>query len=135
MNLPTSLQNRGGFPLKNSNNNIPANTTLSYSILGENSDHKAISDQQTVQGYAHLLKEHMERLQTAIRRSESFSLRPSPRYMNQKEVISYLGHEKIFSILVEEYGLKPIRQEHRCNIYCSKQVEEKCIQFEHNIAA
>ena len=57
-----------------------------------------------------------------------------PRYLNQKEVIAYLGHEKVFCILVDEYGLKPIRTEHKCNIYCSKQVDEKCIQFEHNIA-
>jgi hypothetical protein len=53
--------------------------------------------------------------------------------MNQKEVIGYLGHEKTFRILVNEYGLKPIRQEHKCNIYSSKQVEELCIQFDHNL--
>jgi hypothetical protein len=56
-----------------------------------------------------------------------------PRYLNQKEVIDYLGFEKVFRILVEEYGLKPIRQEHKCNVYCFKQVEEKCIQFEHSL--
>ena len=55
--------------------------------------------------------------------------------MNRKELISYLGHKKIFSILTDEYGLKPIRQEHRLSIFCLKQVEEKCIQFELNIEA
>lgn len=61
--------------------------------------------------------------------------KPFPRYLKQRDVISYLGIEKTFWILVEEYGLKPVRQEHKCNIYCSKQVEEKCVMFELNIAA
>jgi len=58
-----------------------------------------------------------------------------PRYLNQKEVILYLGHEKIFWILVDEFGLKPIRTEHKCNIYCFQQIDEKCRMFELNIAA
>ena len=58
-----------------------------------------------------------------------------PRYLNQTEVISYLGHKKIFWILVDEFGLKPIRTEHKCNIYCFQQVDEKCRMFELNIAA
>jgi hypothetical protein len=56
-----------------------------------------------------------------------------PRYLNQKEVVTYIGHEKVFRILVDEYGLKPIRQEHKCSIYCAKEVEEKCIMFERNL--
>jgi len=60
---------------------------------------------------------------------------PKSRYLNQKEVIKYLGHQKVFKILVEEYDLKPVRQEHKCTIYSLKQVEEKCIQLDHNIAA
>jgi hypothetical protein len=124
----------GDYSLQNNNINT-SNTTLSFSVSGDNSGMGGFYEQLVLPGFENLLKEHVDRLQAAIRRSESFSLKPFPRYMNQKEVISYLGHEKIFWILVEEYGLKPIRQEHKCNIYCSKQVEEKCIQFEHNIAA
>jgi hypothetical protein len=80
-----------------------------------------------------LLKKYELHLQDVIRRNEKVSLKTFPRYMNQKEVIGYLGHEKTFRILVNEYGLKPIRQEHKCNIYSSKQVEELCIQFDHNL--
>lgn len=58
---------------------------------------------------------------------------PAPKYMNQKEVITHLGHEKVFSILVEEYGLKPVRMEHKCHIYSTKHLEEKCIQFEQSL--
>ena len=52
--------------------------------------------------------------------------------MNQKEVIVHLGLKKAFEILVDEYGLKPIREEHKCNIYSVKQVDELSSQFEHN---
>lgn len=79
-----------------------------------------------------LLTKYEQHLQNVIRRNEKVSLKPFPRFMNQKEVIDYLGLEKTFWILVSEYGLKPIRQEHKCNIYSSKQVEELCIQFERN---
>ncbi|MCX8492954.1 MAG: hypothetical protein ORN23_01830 [Chthoniobacterales bacterium] len=64
-----------------------------------------------------------------------YNVAEKPRYLNQTEVISYLGHKKIFWILVDEYGLKPIRTEHKCNIYCFQQVDEKCRMFELNIAA
>jgi hypothetical protein len=116
------------------NKNINTNTTLNYSVLGLNkgSDNP---DKYIIQGLDGLLAEHVGRLQAAIRRHEAYSLKPFPRYMNQKEVIDSLGHEKIFWILVEEYGLKPIREGHKFNIYSTKQVEEKCIQFELNIAA
>lgn len=80
-----------------------------------------------------LLTRYEKQLQDTIRRNEQVSLKTFPRYMNQKEVIAYLGHKKTFEILVDEYGLKPIRQEHKCNIYSSKQVEELCIQFDHNL--
>ncbi len=82
-----------------------------------------------------LLKSYDDKLEDRGRRAELVQRKTFPRYLNQKEVIAYLGHEKIFSILVDEYGLSPIRQEHKCNIYCSKQVEEKCLQLEFNIAA
>jgi len=129
----TALQ-RSIYSLQNNNIN-PSNTMLSFSVSGDNTSHGSFYEQLVLPGLENLLKGHIDRLQATIRRNESFSLKPFPRYMNQKEVISYLGHEKIFWIIVEEYGLKPIRQEHKCNIYCSKQVEEKCIQFEFNIAA
>ena len=57
------------------------------------------------------------------------------RYVNQKEVIHYLGKEKVFWILVEEFGLVALREEHKCNIYLSKDVLEKCQMFDLNIAA
>jgi hypothetical protein len=53
--------------------------------------------------------------------------------MNQKEVISYLGSKKTFRELVDDYGLKPIRQEHKYTIYSVKQVDELCSQFDHNL--
>jgi hypothetical protein len=134
MHLEINPAKGGGYPLQYKNKNN-LGTTLSYSVSGLNGGYREGPDQLLLQGLEQLLNEHVGRLQTAIRRNEAFSLKPYPRYMNQKEVISYLGLEKTFWILVEEYGLKPIRHEHKCNIYCSKQVEEKCIQFEHNIAA
>ena len=120
----------GGGKTAPQNNNITSNTALSYSLSGINSP-----DQLVLQGFEYLLNEHVGRLETAIRRHEAYSFKPFPKYMNQKEVIAFLGHEKIFWILVKEYGLKPLRQEHRINIYCCKQVEEKCTMFEFNIAA
>jgi hypothetical protein len=134
MHLEINPAQGGGYPLQNKNKNN-SGTTLSYSVSGLKGGYREDPDQLILQGLEQLLNEHVGRLQTAIRRNEAFSLKPFPRYMNQKEVISYLGIEKTFWILVGEYGLKPIRQEHKCNIYCSKQVEEKCIQFEFNIAA
>jgi hypothetical protein len=116
------------------NKNILSDTSLSYSVSGFNDALGENPNWIILQGFEQLLEEHVGRLETAFRRTEAFQLKPFPRYMNQKEVINYLGHEKIFWILVEEYGLKSIRQEHRINIYCSKQVEEKCTMFEHNIA-
>ncbi|MCE9587334.1 MAG: hypothetical protein K8R57_03360 [Verrucomicrobia bacterium] len=134
MQTITVAKQGGGYALQNNSKNNP-DATVSYTVSGVSSDLGSFHDQWMVQGYEQLLKEHVDRLQTAIRRHESVSLKPFPRYMNQKEVISYLGHEKVFRILVEEYHLQPVREEHKCNIYCSKQVEEKCIQFEFNIAA
>ena len=124
----------GGGNTAPHNNASNSKTTVGYSVSGFKGDHGSDHGQLTLQGFEFLLNEHVGRLETAIRRHEAYSLKPYPKYMNQKEVIAFLGHEKIFWILVEEYGLKPIRQEHKCNIYSSKQVEEKCIQFEHNIA-
>jgi hypothetical protein len=132
MHLEINTAQGGGYPPRHRNNNN-SGTTLSYSVAGLNNDQGETPDQLILQGFEQLLNEHVGRLQTAIRRNEAFSLKPFPRYMNQKEVISYLGHEKVFWILVQEFGLKPIRQEHKCNVYCSKQVEEKCIQFERNL--
>jgi hypothetical protein len=129
MHLEINPAQGGGYPLQNKNKNN-SGTTLSYSVSGINSP-----DQLVLQGFEFLLNEHVGRLETAIRRHEAYSLKPFPKYMNQKEVIAYLGHEKIFWILVKEYGLKPLREEHRINIYCCKQVEEKCTMFEFNIAA
>jgi hypothetical protein len=106
--------------------------STSFSVSGVN-DGLEEGEKLNFERLKELLENHVGRLQEAIRRNEAYSLKPFPKYMNQKEVVSYLGHEKIFWILVEEYGLKPIRQEHRCNVYCSKQVEEKCIQFEFNL--
>ena len=127
-------QQGGDYSLHNKNIN-PSNTTLSFSVSGDNSAHESFYEQLVLPGFENLLKEHVDRLQAAFCRSESFSLKPFPRYMSQKEAIAYVGHERIFWILVDEYGLTPIRKEHKLSIYCSKQVEEKCIQFEHNIAA
>jgi ribosomal protein S25 len=110
-----------------------SDTTVSFSVAESNGDY-GIHSQQTIQRLQELLKEQVERLQNAVRRTEAVQVKRFAKYLNQKEVIAYLGHEKIFWILVDEYGLKPIRQEHRCNIYCSKQLEEKCTMFEHNIA-
>jgi hypothetical protein len=129
----TQTKQGGGFPLHNDNIN-PYNTRLSFSVSESDSELEG-GDKFNFRWLEDLLESHVGRLQEAIRRNEAYSLKPFPKYMNQKEVVAYLGHEKIFWILVEEYGLKPIRQEHRCNVYCSKQVEEKCIQFELNIAA
>jgi hypothetical protein len=134
MHLEINPDKGGGFPLQNKNTGN-TNTTLSFSVVGENSTHPVTHGQQLIQEFDQLLKNHVERLQTTLHRHEAYSLKPFPKYMNQKEVIAYLGHEKIFWILVNEYGLKPIRQEHRLNIYCSKQVDEKCVMLDLNIAA
>jgi hypothetical protein len=129
-----TTQQGGGYPFHNSKQ-INSKTSVGYSISAFKTDYAPDQNQLTLQGFEFLLNEHVGRLEMAIRRHEAYSLQPFPRYMNQKEVISYLGHEKIFWILVEDYGLKPIRQEHRLNIYCSKMVQEKCVMFEFNIAA
>jgi len=133
MHLGKNTTRGTGYPEQNKTQDTPI-STLNLSASGFNNGIEAFNDPELVQKLRQLLKEHETTLQRVIRRNEAFQLRPFPRYMNQKEVINYLGHEKVFLILVEEYGLKPIRQEHRINIYCSKQVEEKCTMFEHNIA-
>jgi hypothetical protein len=117
------------------NNSINTNTTVTSSVSDFNNVQGYAYEQLALQEFKFLLNEHIGRLETSLRRSEAYSLKPFPKYMNQKEVIAYLGHEKIFWILVNEYGLKPIRQEHRLNIYCSKQVDEKCVMLELNLAA
>jgi len=133
MHLEKNTTRASGYPLQNKTQVTPI-SPLNFGESGVNSGMEAFNDPELVQKLRQLLKEHETTLQKVIRRTEAFQLKPFPRYMNQKEVINYLGHEKVFLILVEEYGLKPIRQEHRINIYCSKQVEEKCTMFEHNIA-
>jgi hypothetical protein len=133
MHLEKNTTRGSGYPLQNKTLDTPI-STLNFSASGVNNGSEAFNDPELVQKIRQLLKEHETTLQKVIRRNEAFQLKPFPRYMNQREVINYLGHEKVFLILVEEYGLKPIRQEHRINIYCSKQVEEKCTMFEHNIA-
>jgi hypothetical protein len=90
---------------------------------------------QIAERIGQILSAYEKRLQETMRRDELINVKQFPRYMNRKELISYLGHEKIFNILVEEYGLRPFRQEHKCSIYCTKDVEQKCIQFERNIYA
>ena len=132
MDLEINKARSSGYPLQKKPQITPI-LPLNFSESGVNNGIEAFDDKELLQKLRQLLKEHETNLQRVIRRNEAFSLKPFPRYMNQKEVISYLGHEKIFSILVQEFGLKPIRQEHKCNVYCSKQVEEKCIQFEHNL--
>lgn len=56
-----------------------------------------------------------------------------PRYLIKKEVIEYLGKESVFKTLCNEYGLQPIREQHKGNLYSSRHVEDLCIQFENNI--
>ena len=56
--------------------------------------------------------------------------KPFPRYLNQSEAIAYIGKKKIFDLLVQDYGLKPVMQSHKGTLYCSRHVEELCIQFE-----
>lgn len=70
-----------------------------------------------------------------VRKQDNMRSPLTSRYVNQKEIIHYLGKEKVFWILVEEYGLEAIREEHKCNIYLSKDVLEKCQMFDLNIAA
>jgi hypothetical protein len=79
-----------------------------------------------------LLKKYDQHLQEVIRRNEKVASKTVPKFMNQKEVIVHLGLKKAFEILVDEYGLKPIREEHKCNIYSVKQVDELSSQFAHN---
>jgi len=134
MSTVHTTEQGSGYPFHNSKQ-INSKTSVGYSVSAFKADHAPDQEQLNLQGFEFLLNEHVGRLETAIRRHEAYSLKPFPRYMNQKEVIAYLGHEKIFWILVEEYGLVPIRQQHKCNIYCSKMVEEKCVMFELNITA
>ncbi len=53
-----------------------------------------------------------QRDQLKAHRDNIVKKKPFPRFLNQVEVIEYVGKEKIFRILVEEYGLKPIEQTH-----------------------
>jgi hypothetical protein len=134
MQNTNAQQSGNGFPFQNKKTGN-TNTTVSFSVVGKNGGHVPTHVQQPFQRLNQLLKENVERLEKTLHRHEAYSLKPFPKYMNQKEVIAYLGHDKIFWILVNEYGLKPIRQEHRLNIYCSKQVDEKCVMLDLNIAA
>lgn len=72
-------------------------------------------------------------LENKIHRSTLIDYRKFPRYFNKAECISYLGKEAAFRILVNEYGLEPVRYIHKGNLYCTKHLEELCIQFENNI--
>ena len=63
-------------------------------------------------------------------REEIIKRKPFPRYLNQSEAIAYIGKKKIFDLLVQDYGLKPVMQTHKGTLYCSRHVEELCIQFE-----
>jgi hypothetical protein len=60
-------------------------------------------------------------------------LKSFPRYLNEVEVIEYLGKRKVFEILLKDYGLKAIVKGHRGNLYSFKHVEEVCLQFENNM--
>lgn len=72
-------------------------------------------------------------LENNINRNLLYDYKKFPRYFNKEECISYLGKESAFKILVNEYGLKAIRNMHKGNLYCTKHLENLCIQFENNI--
>ena len=72
-------------------------------------------------------------LENKINRDFLYDYKKFPRYFNKEECISYLGKESAFKILVNEYGLKPIRNMHKGNLFCTKHLEDLCIKFENNI--
>lgn len=79
------------------------------------------------------LTEIQRKISCQAERSHFVPSNSKPRYLNKKEAVRYVGKEKIFDILCQEYGLKPIRESHKSKIYCFKQLESICIQFERNI--
>ena len=70
---------------------------------------------------------------TLLKRKSIIQTKNFPRYLIQSEVIDYLGKEWIFKLLCNEWGLEPIHNKHKGKLFCSKHIEDVCIQFEKNI--
>jgi hypothetical protein len=68
-----------------------------------------------------------------LKRNSIIQTKKFPRYLIQSEVIDYLGKEWIYKILCNEWGLEAVHSKHKGKLFCSKHVEDVCIQFEKNI--
>jgi len=107
---------------------------VSLSILQKSNDIKIHSPLE--KQYSNILNALLEiqNFQSTISKRDSIlQSKKFPRYLIQSEVIDYLGKEWIFRKLSDEWGLKPIHNKHKGKLYCSKHVEDICIQFENNL--
>ena len=101
-------------------------------VISENGNNLYLINDQII-SFTNLLIKTNTMLENKIKREMLYDYKKFPRYFNREECISYLGKETVFKILVNEYGLEPIRNMHKGNIYCTKHLENLCIQFENNI--